>query len=161
MGELNQQSEHTLQRQARQAQREAKWLARWQTRGWATRVLWPASWLFQKIAAVRKWAFTHGWRAQYRMPVPVVVVGGIMIGGVGKTPIVAQLVQQFGVTTLHFVPPLLRVFVDEPQTVHCHSLRTGFLCRKGHFNGIYMVTVPSGSYLNGHRFFLGNSISFD
>lgn len=94
MGELNQQSEHTLQRQARQAQREAKWLARWQTRGWATRVLWPASWLFQKIAAVRKWAFTHGWRAQYRMPVPVVVVGGIMIGGVGKTPIVAQLVRQ-------------------------------------------------------------------
>ena len=94
MGELKQQSEHMLQRQTRQAQREAKWLARWQTRGWAPRVLWPASWLFQKIAAVRKWAFTHGWRAQYRMPVPVVVVGGIMIGGVGKTPIVAQLVMQ-------------------------------------------------------------------
>ena len=39
---------------------------------------------------------------------------------------IAQLVQQFGVTTLHFVPPLLRVFVDEPQAVHCHSLRRLF-----------------------------------
>ena len=39
---------------------------------------------------------------------------------------IAHLVQQFGVTTLHFVPPLLRVFVDEPQTVHCRSLRRVF-----------------------------------
>lgn len=76
-----------------QAQREAKWLALWQSRGGLPRALWPLSWLFQKVAAVRLWAFTHGWRAQYRMPVPVVVVGGIMIGGVGKTPMVAQLVK--------------------------------------------------------------------
>ena len=84
MGELKQQSEHTLQRQARQAQREAKWLARWQTRGWRDGFM-ACVVAVSKIAAVRKWAFTHGWRAQYRMPVPVVVVGGIMIGGVGKT----------------------------------------------------------------------------
>lgn len=76
-----------------QAQREAKWLALWQSRGGLTRALWPLSWLFQKLSAARQWAFTRGWRAQYRMPVPVLVVGGIMIGGVGKTPIVAQLVK--------------------------------------------------------------------
>ena len=39
---------------------------------------------------------------------------------------IAQLVQQFGVTTLHFVPPLLRLFVDEPQAAQCHSLRRLF-----------------------------------
>ena len=36
---------------------------------------------------------------------------------------IAQLVEQFGVTTLHFVPALLRLFVDEPQTRQCSSLR--------------------------------------
>ena len=39
---------------------------------------------------------------------------------------IAQLVQQFGVTTLHFVPPLLSLFIDEPQSAHCHSLRRVF-----------------------------------
>ena len=77
----------------RQAQREAKWLNLWQTRNWVTCALWPVSWLFQRAAQWRKIAFSRSWRAQYRMPVPIVVVGGIMVGGVGKTPIVAQLVQ--------------------------------------------------------------------
>ena len=75
------------------AQREAHWLALWQKRSALTYALWPLSWLFQKIVGLRRWAYLRGWKAQYRMPVPVVVVGGIMIGGVGKTPMVAQLVK--------------------------------------------------------------------
>ena len=39
---------------------------------------------------------------------------------------IAQVVQQFGVTTLHFVPPLLRLFVDEPLAQQCASLRRLF-----------------------------------
>ena len=39
---------------------------------------------------------------------------------------IAQLVQQFGVTTLHFVPPLLGLFIDEPLSAHCISLRRVF-----------------------------------
>ncbi|WP_150573659.1 non-ribosomal peptide synthetase, partial [Pseudomonas fluorescens] len=39
---------------------------------------------------------------------------------------IAELVQQFGVTTLHFVPPLLQVFVEEPLTASCTSLRRLF-----------------------------------
>ncbi|NWA00111.1 non-ribosomal peptide synthetase [Pseudomonas gingeri] len=39
---------------------------------------------------------------------------------------IAQLVQAFGVTTLHFVPPLLQLFIDEPQVVQCASLRRLF-----------------------------------
>ncbi|MGY2168118.1 non-ribosomal peptide synthetase [Pseudomonas gingeri] len=39
---------------------------------------------------------------------------------------IAQLVQAFGVTTLHFVPPLLQLFIDEPQVAQCASLRRLF-----------------------------------
>ncbi|WP_060479570.1 non-ribosomal peptide synthetase, partial [Pseudomonas monteilii] len=39
---------------------------------------------------------------------------------------IAALVQAHGVTTLHFVPPLLQVFVQEPQVLACNSLRRVF-----------------------------------
>ncbi|MGE7956583.1 non-ribosomal peptide synthetase [Pseudomonas sp. NPDC089530] len=39
---------------------------------------------------------------------------------------IAQLVQHYGVTTLHFVPPLLQLFVDEPLAAECVSLRRVF-----------------------------------
>jgi len=39
---------------------------------------------------------------------------------------IAQLVQEHGVTTLHFVPPLLQLFIDEPQVAECTSLRRLF-----------------------------------
>ncbi|KAA8555417.1 non-ribosomal peptide synthetase [Pseudomonas marginalis] len=39
---------------------------------------------------------------------------------------IAQLVQAYGVTTLHFVPPLLQLFIDEPLVPECTSLRRLF-----------------------------------
>ena len=39
---------------------------------------------------------------------------------------IAQLVQEYGVTTLHFVPPLLQLFIDEPLVAECTSLRRLF-----------------------------------
>ncbi|WP_421548355.1 non-ribosomal peptide synthetase [Pseudomonas sp. QD4] len=39
---------------------------------------------------------------------------------------IARLVQDFGVTTLHFVPPLLQLFIDEPLAAQCTSLRRLF-----------------------------------
>ncbi|PQZ90943.1 MULTISPECIES: non-ribosomal peptide synthetase [Pseudomonas] len=39
---------------------------------------------------------------------------------------IAQLVQQHGVTTLHFVPPLLQLFIEEPLVAECTSLRRLF-----------------------------------
>ncbi len=39
---------------------------------------------------------------------------------------IAQLVQTYGVTTLHFVPPLLQLFIDEPLAAECTSLRRLF-----------------------------------
>jgi len=38
----------------------------------------------------------------------------------------ARLIQQEQVTTLHFVPSMLRAFVDEPELVNCRSLRQVF-----------------------------------
>ncbi|WP_242167030.1 MULTISPECIES: non-ribosomal peptide synthetase [unclassified Pseudomonas] len=39
---------------------------------------------------------------------------------------IAQLVREHGVTTLHFVPPLLQLFIDEPLVAECTSLRRLF-----------------------------------
>ncbi|WLI15283.1 MULTISPECIES: non-ribosomal peptide synthase/polyketide synthase [Pseudomonas] len=38
----------------------------------------------------------------------------------------SALIQQEQVTTLHFVPSMLRAFVEEPSLVNCHSLRQVF-----------------------------------
>ncbi|ARU88537.1 non-ribosomal peptide synthetase [Pseudomonas sp. M30-35] len=38
----------------------------------------------------------------------------------------SQLIQQEQVTTLHFVPSMLRAFVEEPSLADCHSLRQVF-----------------------------------
>ena len=55
-------------------------------------LLRPLSWLFGVLAALRRRAWRAGWLRRTRMPVPVVVVGNIAVGGAGKTPLVATLV---------------------------------------------------------------------
>ncbi|OCR26281.1 peptide synthase [Pseudomonas syringae] len=39
---------------------------------------------------------------------------------------IIELVEQFGVTTLHFVPPLLQLFIEDPQVSACNSLKRIF-----------------------------------
>jgi len=56
-------------------------------------LLRPLSWLFGALAALRRAAYRHGVLRRVRLPVPVVVVGNIMAGGAGKTPLVAALVE--------------------------------------------------------------------
>lgn len=77
----------------KRAQREASWLKRWQTRNWRTWLLWPMSLLYELITAARRAAYRVGVFEVYFAPVPVVVIGGILIGGVGKTPVVGVLVK--------------------------------------------------------------------
>lgn len=55
-------------------------------------LLKPFSWLFGKIAAKRRRDFLAGRLKSEKLPVPVVVVGNIHAGGVGKTPVTAALV---------------------------------------------------------------------
>ena len=57
-------------------------------------VLTPLSWLFGLITSVRRFAYKEGFFKSYALPVPVIVVGNINVGGSGKTPVVMWLVAQ-------------------------------------------------------------------
>lgn len=64
----------------------------WQRRrGWA-RLLYPVSLLFFLLSAIRRWSYRLGLLNAERLPVPVVIVGNIAVGGSGKTPVVKWLV---------------------------------------------------------------------
>ena len=55
-------------------------------------LLWPLSLLFGLAARVRRLLYLHGLRRSEALPVPLIVVGNITVGGAGKTPLVARLV---------------------------------------------------------------------
>lgn len=65
----------------------------WQRRGWFAWLMLPLSLLFGLLAFVRRLAYARGWATSTRLPVPVVVVGNIFVGGTGKTPLTIWLVQ--------------------------------------------------------------------
>jgi tetraacyldisaccharide 4'-kinase len=77
-----------------QAWRDALMLAwRGQANRWLVWVLWPISLVFASLVAMRWWLYRLGWIRSQTLPVPVVVVGNVLVGGVGKTPITIALVQ--------------------------------------------------------------------
>lgn len=55
--------------------------------------LLPLAWLFGAVAGLRRLAYRRGWLRQERLPVPVVVVGNLIVGGAGKTPLTLHLVE--------------------------------------------------------------------
>ena len=57
-------------------------------------LLWPLSILYRILVAVRHALFRVGILRSQRLPVPVVVVGNINAGGVGKTPLTHALAEQ-------------------------------------------------------------------
>jgi tetraacyldisaccharide 4'-kinase len=62
-------------------------------------VLYPASLLFGAVVAARRALYALGLLRSERVPVPVIVVGNVSVGGTGKTPLVlwlAQLLRQHG-----------------------------------------------------------------
>jgi tetraacyldisaccharide 4'-kinase len=54
-------------------------------------LLLPLSWLFGLITAMRRWLYRRHIFKSYRIKVPVIVVGNIVVGGTGKTPLVIWL----------------------------------------------------------------------
>jgi tetraacyldisaccharide 4'-kinase len=73
-------------------------MERWLQHQWYQRTappLWllPLSLLFHLIVSLRRRMAGWGWLASHRLPVPVVVVGNITVGGTGKTPLTLALVE--------------------------------------------------------------------
>ncbi len=66
----------------------------WQHRGLLAWLLLPVSWLYRALVALRRALYGFGLRKQTTLPVPVIVVGNIFVGGTGKTPLVIWLVEQ-------------------------------------------------------------------
>lgn len=64
----------------------------WQARDWRSWALLPASWLYGGVVVLRRRLFERGELAVGRLPVAVVVVGNIVVGGAGKTPMVIAIV---------------------------------------------------------------------
>lgn len=56
-------------------------------------VLTPLSWIYKTGMKFRNWSFEQGLSRVEKLSVPVVSVGNLTIGGTGKTPVVADLVQ--------------------------------------------------------------------
>jgi len=72
---------------------ESTFTRAWLRRGPLACALWPVSLLFGAIAGARAQWYRRGLKHQVRLPVPVVVVGNIFIGGTGKTPLTIWLAQ--------------------------------------------------------------------
>lgn len=69
------------------------------TRCWYRSCPWrfllaPLSLVFLIALTLRRWAYRLGWLRVARLPVPVVVVGNIAVGGTGKTPLVIWLAER-------------------------------------------------------------------
>ena len=64
----------------------------WLSRGWLACGLLPVAACYGALLLLRRNAYRLGWRRPVRLPVPVVVVGNLVVGGAGKTPTVIAVV---------------------------------------------------------------------
>lgn len=73
----------------------------WQHRGALARLLWPLAQLHGALVRLRRWLYAHHWLASERLPVPVIVIGNVVAGGSGKTPIAIALAQHLRANGWH------------------------------------------------------------
>lgn len=65
----------------------------WLRRSGRARLLWPVSLVYRLLLALRETLFRMGVWQSATLPVPVVVVGNVAVGGGGKTPTVLAVVK--------------------------------------------------------------------
>ena len=70
-------------------------LAAWSKRGALAISLLPLAAVFFCLASIRRWAYSAGIFRIATLPVPVVVVGNITVGGGIEAPLVIHLAEQF------------------------------------------------------------------
>lgn len=88
------QSSHPPQRTCQSTGTNAQGLQRiWKTRSAAAWALWPVSLVYGALIGLRKWMYRLGVMKTEHPGCPVVVVGNVIAGGAGKTPVVLALVR--------------------------------------------------------------------
>lgn len=65
----------------------------WYDKSGVTLLLLPLSWLFCFVATLRRILYGIGIIKVHHLPVPVIIVGNVSVGGTGKTPLVTWLVE--------------------------------------------------------------------
>lgn len=71
---------------------QGNWLARaWCERGFVACLLWPVSLVYGGVSGLHRWLYRAGILKIERCTVPVLVVGNVVAGGAGKTPLVIAL----------------------------------------------------------------------
>ena len=73
----------------------------WQRRGPLARGLWPLTLLMRVLVRLRQGLYFSGLLRQHTVPTPVIVVGNVVAGGAGKTPVVMALVRHLQAHGLH------------------------------------------------------------
>lgn len=63
----------------------------WYRNSLLSRVLLPLAWLYCFVSTARRLCYRLGLLRAWRLPVPVVIVGNLTVGGTGKTPLVIWL----------------------------------------------------------------------
>jgi tetraacyldisaccharide 4'-kinase len=56
-------------------------------------LLVPLSWFYCAVVRVRRLGYRRAWFRSRRLPIPVILVGNLTVGGTGKTPLVAWLAE--------------------------------------------------------------------
>lgn len=65
----------------------------WLRRGALARLLYPVSLVYGALAALNRHWYAAGWKRREQLPVPVIVVGNVVAGGAGKTPVVLAVLE--------------------------------------------------------------------
>lgn len=100
----------------------------WLERGWRARLLWPFAQLYAFVVGVQLWFFATGLRQSTTFCKPVIVVGNVVAGGAGKTPLVISLVKHLrasglkaGVVSRGYGRAVRDVLEITPETPVCKS----------------------------------------